>query len=128
MRLSQIGQISLTVDNIDNAEHFYGETLGLDKLYRFGDLVFFDCSGVRLFITKSEKGSFSPESSVLYFKTTDIANAFKEMKSKGVSFIHEPHLISEMEDHDLWMAFFKDPSGNTLAIIHEAPKGYKPLF
>jgi methylmalonyl-CoA/ethylmalonyl-CoA epimerase len=31
-----------------------------------------------------------------------------------------------MEDHDLWMTFFKDPAGNTLALMQEAPKGYKP--
>jgi hypothetical protein len=26
--------------------------------------------------------------------------------------------------HDLWMAFFNDPDGHTLALMHEAPKGY----
>ena len=35
-------------------------------------------------------------------------------------------MIAPMEDHDLWMTFFKDPSGNTLALMHEAPKGYRP--
>lgn len=28
-----------------------------------------------------------------------------------------------MEDHDLSMAFFEDPDGNTLALMQEAPKG-----
>jgi methylmalonyl-CoA/ethylmalonyl-CoA epimerase len=31
-----------------------------------------------------------------------------------------------MDDHDLWMAFFKDPDGHTLALMQEAPKGYSP--
>jgi predicted enzyme related to lactoylglutathione lyase len=31
-----------------------------------------------------------------------------------------------MEDHDLWMAFFEDPDGNTLALMQEAPKSYVP--
>jgi hypothetical protein len=31
-----------------------------------------------------------------------------------------------MEDHDLWMAFFQDPDGHTLALMQEAPKGYAP--
>ena len=26
----------------------------------------------------------------------------------------------------LWMAFFRDPAGNTLALMQEAPRGYKP--
>jgi hypothetical protein len=32
-----------------------------------------------------------------------------------------------MDDHDVWMAFFDDPDGHTLAAIQEAPKGYAPV-
>jgi hypothetical protein len=46
----------------------------------------------------------------------------RELEAKGVSFIDKPHLIAPMEDHDLWMTFFKDPAG-TLALMQEAPKG-----
>ena len=123
--LNQIGQISLSVDNVDAAEKFYGETLGLRKLYRFGNLVFFDCAGVRLFIEGTAQRPL-PKSSVIYFKTPDIAIAFRELKAKDASFIDAPHLIAPMEDHDLWMTFFNDPAGNRLALMHEAPKGYKP--
>jgi methylmalonyl-CoA/ethylmalonyl-CoA epimerase len=35
-------------------------------------------------------------------------------------------LIAKMDDHDLWMAFFTDPDGHTLALMQEAPKGYAP--
>ena len=31
-----------------------------------------------------------------------------------------------MDDHDLWMAFFDEPHGHTLAVMQEAPKGYTP--
>jgi hypothetical protein len=41
-------------------------------------------------------------------------------------FIDKPHLIAPMQDHDLGMTFFKYPAGNTLALMQEAPKGYKP--
>ncbi len=124
--LKQLGQVSLTVDDIDQAEQFYEQTLGLRKLYRFGDLLFFDCEGVRLFISKSEKEPFSPSSSVLYFQSGDIAQAVQELREQGVTFAGNPHLTAEMEDHDLWMAFFNDPSGNLLALMYEAPKGYHP--
>jgi catechol 2,3-dioxygenase-like lactoylglutathione lyase family enzyme len=36
--LNQFGQVSLSVDDVDAAEEFYGQKLGLRKLYRFGDL------------------------------------------------------------------------------------------
>jgi methylmalonyl-CoA/ethylmalonyl-CoA epimerase len=124
--LNQIGQIALPVDDVDVAEQFYAETLGLRKLYRFGDLLFFDCAGVRLLVEKSSAKPFIPVSSVLYFRAADIMLYYQQLKSRGVVFVDQPHLIAPMEDHDLWMAFFKDPAGNLLAIMQEAPKGYQP--
>lgn len=125
--LSQIGQIAILVDDVDTAERFYQEVLGLQKLYRFGGLVFFDCSGVRLLVEKAETQLFQPASSIIYFRTLDIAQAHGELQQKGVVFNDTPHLIVQMPDHDLWMVFFKDPAGNTLALMHEAPKGYQPV-
>jgi methylmalonyl-CoA/ethylmalonyl-CoA epimerase len=29
------------------------------------------------------------------------------------------HLIAKMPDHELWMAFFRDPDGNLLALMSE---------
>ena len=51
--LSSIGQIALAVRDVDRAEAFYEGTLGLRKLYRYGDLSFFDCAGVRLLLEKA---------------------------------------------------------------------------
>lgn len=125
--LGQLGQVALAVDDVDAAERFYTDSLGLRKLYRFGDLLFFDCAGVRLMISKPEGQAFAPGNSFLYFRVPDIALAVREIKARGVSFLDEPHLTASMDDHDLWMTFFKDPAGNTLALMHEAPKGYKPV-
>lgn len=125
--LHRLGQVSLPTVDVDEAERFYEEILGLRKLYRFGDLLFFDCGGVRLLIGKSEDGALPTNPSVLYFHVPDISHAVRELKGRGVTFVDEPHLVANMEDHDLWMTFFKDPAGNTLALMQEAPKGYIPL-
>ncbi len=98
--------------------------LGLTKLHRFGDLSFFDCAGVRLLLEKS-RTAFDPQGCI-YFRCADIALAVTELTGRGASFTHQPHLIAKMDDHDLWMAFFTDPDGHTLAIMQEAPKGYTP--
>jgi methylmalonyl-CoA/ethylmalonyl-CoA epimerase len=124
--LNQLGQIALPVDDVDTAEKFYTEKLGLRKLFRYGDLLFFDCAGVRLLVEKSAANPFVPNGSILYFRIPDIKLTYEEFKKRGVEFMEQPNLVSPMEDHDLWMAFFKDPAGNTLALMQEAPKGYKP--
>jgi methylmalonyl-CoA/ethylmalonyl-CoA epimerase len=116
----------LSVSDIDRAEAFYAGKLKLRKLYRFGDLTFFDCAGVRLMLEKANAPQDIAHASVIYFRCADIALAVRELEQRGVVFDGKPHRIAEMDDHDLWMAFFKDPDGHTLALMQEAPKGYAP--
>jgi methylmalonyl-CoA/ethylmalonyl-CoA epimerase len=124
--LSRIGQIALSTADVDRAEAFYEGALGLRKLYRFGDLVFFDCAGLRLMIAKSDSADDIARASPLCFRCADIGLAVAELKRRGVVFVDAPHRIAEMEDHDLWMAFFRDPDEHLMALMMEAAKGYSP--
>ena len=124
--LAAVGQIALAAADVDRAEAFYVDKLGLRKLYRFDDLCFFDCAGVRLMIEKANGPADVAHASVIYFRCADIALAVRELAGRGVVFTDKPHLIAKMDDHDLWMAFFTDPDGHTLALMQEAPKGYAP--
>ena len=126
LNLSQIGQIALPVSDVDRAETFYETVMGLRKLYRYGDLSFFDCAGVRLLLEKTHDGSTPRRGGCIYFRCADIALTVTELKRRNVTLTHQPHLIAKMDDHDLWMAFFNDPDGHTLAVMQEAPKGYAP--
>jgi len=124
--LYRIGQIALAVRDVDRAEAFYQNTLGLRRLYRFGDLTFFDCAGVRLLLEKAGEPGAVNHASPIYFFCADIALTVRELQQQGVVFDASPHLVAAMDDHDLWMAFFRDPDGHTLALMQEAPKGYIP--
>ena len=123
---SRIGQIALAVSDVDRAEAFYRDGLGLRHLYRFGDPTFFDSAGVRLLLEKSHTPEVLNHGSPLYFSCADIAVGVRDLTRRGVTFTSPPHLIAPMQDHDLWMAFFTDPDGHTLALMQEAPKGYRP--
>jgi methylmalonyl-CoA/ethylmalonyl-CoA epimerase len=125
--LSQIGQIAIAVKDLPRAVTFYRDVLGLPFLFEAPpNLAFFDCAGVRLMLDKAHSPENIPKSSVIYFRCADIALAVRELEARGVTFSSKPHLIAKMDDHDLWMAFFTDPDGHTLALMQEAPKGYKP--
>lgn len=125
--MNQIGQIAIAVSNTDRSEAFYGQTLGLRKLYRYGDLSFFDCAGVRLMLSPPEGGArVEPGQGAIYFRVADLTLAVKQLKSKGVDVFSEPHLTAPMPDHDLWMAFVRDPDGHLIGLMMEAPKGWKP--
>jgi methylmalonyl-CoA/ethylmalonyl-CoA epimerase len=50
---------------------------------------------------------------------TDLQNVYDLLRSRGVTFVDQPHLIARMSDHDLWMAFFRDSEGNLLGLMSE---------
>jgi methylmalonyl-CoA/ethylmalonyl-CoA epimerase len=127
MNLSQIGQIALAVSNTDRAEAFYEQILGLRKLYRYGDLAFFDCAGTRLMLSPPEEnGGPLVAQGAIYFRVADLLQAEAQLKSKGVALESAAHRIAQMPDHDLWMAFIRDPDGHLIGLMMEAPKGYQP--
>jgi methylmalonyl-CoA/ethylmalonyl-CoA epimerase len=116
--LGRIGQIALTVSDIGRAVTFYRDSLGMRFLFQVPNLAFFDCEGIRLMLSLPEKAA-EGSSSVIYYKVADIQQAFQTLASRGVAFEGEPHLIAKMPDHELWMAFFRDPDRNLLALMSE---------
>ena len=126
MPLNQIGQIALAVSNTDVSEAFYGK-LGLRKLYRYGNLCFFDCAGVRLMLSPPEDGApVQPGQGALYFRVADLALAIRQLEAVGVDMVSGPQLTAPMPDHDLWIAFCRDPDAHLIGLMMEAPKGYAP--
>jgi methylmalonyl-CoA/ethylmalonyl-CoA epimerase len=119
-QLSKIGQIAMAVKDLPRAVGFYRDRLGMRFLFQVPPgLAFFDCGGVRLMIEVPPDKEFDHPGSVLYFTVDNIDAAYAELTGKGVDFRDAPHLIAKMPDHELWMAFFRDGEGNTLALMHE---------
>jgi methylmalonyl-CoA/ethylmalonyl-CoA epimerase len=119
-RLGRIGQIALTVGDMPRSVAFYRDLLGIPLLFQAGPgLSFFDLGGIHLMLSQPE-GDFKPGlSSVLYFVVSDIEGTSTSLRARGVPFVDDPHLIAKMPDHDLWMCFFKDPDGHTMALMEE---------
>ncbi len=120
LALGAISQIARTVRNIQEAQAWYSEVLGLKHLYTFGNLAFFDCDGVRLFLSEGEGGGSAE--SILYFRVPDIHAAHAELVKRGVQFLGAPHLIHRHADAtEEWLAPFKDNEGRPLAIHAQVP-------
>src|SRR4051812_22578092 len=102
LRQSRIGQIAIVCKDVARATTFYRETLGLPFLFAAGPtLAFFNCGGVRLMLTTSERPEHDHLSSMLYYFVTDIEGTQRDLKANGVNFIEEPHMIAQMPDHQL---------------------------
>lgn len=120
IQLNQIGQIAVPVSDIDRAIAFYRDVLGIPFLFKAPPgLGFFDCGGIRLLLDAAAEESSERRSSIIYYKVAEIQAAYQALTARGVVFHSPPHLVAKMPDHDLWMAFFHDPDGNTLALMGE---------
>ncbi|HEY2682875.1 MAG TPA: LuxR C-terminal-related transcriptional regulator [Steroidobacteraceae bacterium] len=116
INLGAIGQIARSVKSISAAVRFYGEVLGLPHLYTFGNLAFFDCGGVRLYLSEGDGQS----ESILYFKVADVRSAHLSLSERGIVFTHAPHMIHKHQDGtEEWMAFFKDNEDRPLGIMSQ---------
>jgi methylmalonyl-CoA/ethylmalonyl-CoA epimerase len=119
--LGPIGQIGMTVTNLDRSVEFYRDVLGLKFLFRVPNLAFFDCAGVRLMLGLPEANgeSFHP---ILYFRVEDIERAAEQLAARGITFETPPTLVAKMEKHDLWLAAFRDPDRNVIELMSEVPR------
>ncbi len=117
-----IGQIAIAIADRKRSVDFYQNIPGLQLLFEAPPgLAFFDCGDVRLMLTTLQGDESDHNTSVIYYKVSNIDAVTKDLKSKGVIFIHEPQSIVKMEDHDLWMAFIRDPDENLIGIMAEIP-------
>jgi predicted enzyme related to lactoylglutathione lyase len=117
--LAEIGQIGINVGDLERAVAFYRDALGIPFLFRTPALAFFDAGGTRLMLSRPERPEHEGAASILYFRVADLPAAHAALGARGVPFLDAPHLIARMPDHELWMAFFHDSEGNTLALMSE---------
>ena len=118
VHLDSIGQIGLTVADLAESKRFYGETLGMKFLFDAGTMAFFQCGAIRLMIGLAEK-PMTLAGTILYFRVEEIETVCAALKGQSVEFLQGAHLVAKMPDHDLWMGFIKDPSGNVLGLMSE---------
>jgi methylmalonyl-CoA/ethylmalonyl-CoA epimerase len=117
--LDQVGQIAIPVTDVERAIAFYRDVLGMRFLFKAPPgLGFFDCGGVRLMLD-GPAAALAGTASALYYKVPDLQVAHATLLARGVAFEAAPHLIAKMPDHELWMAFFRDPDNNLLALMCE---------
>ena len=113
-----IGQIALNITDLARSKDFYQNTLGMKLLFEAGAMAFFQCGGIRFMIGTSEDSS-PRGGTLIYFKVQDIHHVCGILRDKGVAFHQRAHLVARMPDHELWIAFIKDPDENILGIMSE---------
>ena len=70
-------------------------------------------------LSGGEAKAVTPSNMCVYFRVDDLDRAHADLRDRGLVFQDDPKLIARMPDHELWMAFFRDPDGHLLALMQE---------
>jgi predicted enzyme related to lactoylglutathione lyase len=121
--LSEIGQIAFVVRDVTQATEFYRDVLGLKFLFSAGpNLAFLSAGPVRLMLTTPQGHGEVGKNSVLYFKVNDLGAAHAAILARGATNERDPALTARMPDHELWIAFVRDPDQNLIGLMSEVRK------
>ncbi len=121
VHLDDISQIALTVSDLARSKDFYQNVLGMQFLFDAGPMSFFQCGRIRFAIGTSPELP-SSGGTILYFRVADIQQTHDLLAARGVEFMQTPHMVAQMADHDLWLAFFRDPDGQPIGLMCEMPR------
>jgi catechol 2,3-dioxygenase-like lactoylglutathione lyase family enzyme len=113
-----------SVDDIPQAQEFYGRTLGLDVTEQNGQLFLHIAGGSKILVYP--KPDHAPASfTILNFPVGDIEKAVDELTRRGVRFeSYEGELKTDekgiFRGGGPLIAWFKDPAGNILSVLEES--------
>jgi methylmalonyl-CoA/ethylmalonyl-CoA epimerase len=116
--VGEIGQVNVTVRDIEKGVSFYRENLGIRLLHAGPRTALCECNGTRLLLSLANK-SRGQKRSVIYFKVDDIHVSAGTLEKNGVQVVAQPKIAVEIPHYTLWMAFFRDPDDNLLVLISE---------
>jgi catechol 2,3-dioxygenase-like lactoylglutathione lyase family enzyme len=117
------------VENLKEAERFYGETLGLNtEVVDPDNLMTLHHAGDRDTLVYQQEGTTPASYTVLNFPVDDIDKAVDELAGRGVSF--ERYDGFDQDEKGVLrgraagqgpdIAWFKDPTGNVLSVLQES--------
>ena len=117
MAVGPVGQIHISVTDLDRAIDFYRDVLGVPFLFRVPGMpmAFFQSGEVRLYLGVPESPTYRSKV-LVYFTVEDIDAEYARLRGAGVA-VAEPHVVHREGETELLMAFFTDPDGHNLALM-----------
>jgi len=121
MALGSLGQVHISVTDIDRSVAFYRDVLGIPHLFTVPGqrMAFFQAGDVRLYLGTPESPEFTTRC-VLYFRVDDIDIETARLRGHGLA-VEEPHVVHRDDASELWMAGLADPDGQHVILMQERP-------
>jgi predicted enzyme related to lactoylglutathione lyase len=120
MKTDGIGQIAITVSDVEKVLPFYRDILSLQFLFRpSANLAFLASGSVRIMLSTPQGAGTPGANSILYFKVVDVVVTHAAMVESGANSERVPQLTARLPDHELWIGFLRDPDGNLVGLMEE---------
>ena len=116
---------NLAVKDLQAAQLFYGETLGLTKAGSEGEeLIVFRSGSSTINVYRSQYAGTNKATAVTWDVGERLRDIMKALKDKGVAFEHYDMPGTKLEgdlhvSYGMKIAWFKDPDGNILNLIDQ---------
>jgi catechol 2,3-dioxygenase-like lactoylglutathione lyase family enzyme len=115
---------SFSVDDLQKAKQFYGETLGIDVVETPEGLELHVAGGTPVFVYPSDNYT-PPKHTVLNFPVNDVEAAVDELAKRGVSMEHYDLPDIKTDEKGIFrgetgppaIAWFKDPAEHVLSVL-----------
>lgn len=122
MALGPVGQIHISVTDVDRSVAFYRDVLGIPHLFTVPGqpMAFFASGEVRLYLGVPESPEYTSRC-VLYFTVADLDGEVDRITGLGVTFSDQPHVVHRTDTTRLWMAGLIDPDGHRIILMQERP-------
>lgn len=119
VKLKTLSYVILYVKDTKKAVPFYRDTLGMKLVTEEDGWVEFATGDTKVCLHghPDVTPNRSPGQTILCFTVDDIQGAYEALKSKGVKFEKEPHVVCEAEGKTGKSADFRDADGNYLSIF-----------
>ena len=121
MALGALGQVHISVTDVERSVAFYRDVLGMAHLFTVPGqpMAFFRSGDVRLYLGRPESPEFTSRC-VLYFRVDDIVAEAARLRAAGVA-VGEPHVAHRDGTTELWLADLTDPDGHHVILMQDRP-------
>ena len=119
MALGALGQLHISVTDVDRSVSFYRDVLGLPHLFTVPGqpMAFFQAGDVRLYLGVPESAEFTSRC-VLYFRVEEIDSETARLRAAGVT-VGDPQVVHRDGATELWLAGLTDPDGHHVILMQE---------
>lgn len=107
----------LVVSDLNRSLRFYRDLVGLSVVDSGANVAVLAYGSARVLLRQlADMSPVDRRVAHLHISVSDVDASYKDLKDRGIEFVHRPRVTSRGDKLDLWAATFRDPDGHDIAL------------